>query len=76
MISPQPRSVLFESLPRKDHYSSLTFRLNNFLCYPCRKDARVEVPGSVGPTFRNTWGGDGFVHAMPVKSILRALGRQ
>lgn len=39
------------------------------------KDARIELPGTVGAQFRGALGADSFVHAMPAKAVLRALGQ-
>ena len=40
------------------------------------KDARIELRGTVGAQFRTMYGSsDAFVHAMPYKAIMRALGR-
>ena len=39
-------------------------------------DARIELPGTVGAQFRAALGAGNFVHAMPAKAVLRALGQE
>jgi len=39
------------------------------------QDARIEVPGAVGAQFRAALGADNFVHAMPARAVLRAVGQ-
>lgn len=39
-------------------------------------DARVEIPGAVGPQLRAALNSDGMIHGMPRASVLRALGVQ
>lgn len=37
-------------------------------------DARVQIPGAVGPQLRQALNSEGFVHAMPKAAMLRAMG--
>ena len=37
-------------------------------------DARVEIPGAVGPQLRKALNVDGLIHGMPKASVLRAMG--
>lgn len=41
-------------------------------------DARIEIPGAVGPEYRSKWAAldTNIVHAMPMNAVLRALGVQ